>query len=69
MFKTLDTYRQISLKENMKADKSPRFLTLVKIVGHTIEGTTITPLKSRIDAVLKLQPPSDKNNYKSSFDC
>ena len=46
----------------MKAapDKSHFFLTQVKFFGHFIERNTITPLKSRIDAIQKLQPPSDK---------
>ena len=37
----------------MKAapDKSHFFLTRVKILGHIIEKETITPLKSRDDAV------------------
>ena len=43
----------------MKAasDKSHFFLTCVKFLGHIIsEGNTITPLKSQVDAILKLQP-------------
>ena len=41
----------------MKAapDKLRFFLTRVKIPGHIFEGNTITPLKSRIDAIIKLQ--------------
>ena len=35
-------------------------LTLVKFPGHIIEGDTINPLKPRIDAILKLRPPSIK---------
>ena len=58
MFHFLKKYNQILLKENMKAvrDKSHFFLTRVKLLGHIIEGNTITPLKSRIDAIIKLQP-------------
>ena len=39
----------------MKAapDKSHFFLTRVKFLGHIIERNTITPLKSRIDAIKK----------------
>ena len=46
----------------MKAvpDKSHFFLTCIKFLGHIIEGTTFTSLKFRIDAILKLQPPSNK---------
>ena len=46
----------------MKAapDKSHFFLTRIKFLGHIIERNTITPLKSRIDAIQKLQPPSNK---------
>ena len=46
----------------MKAapDKSPFFLTRVKFLGHIIERNTITPLKSRIDAIQKLQPRTNK---------
>ena len=46
----------------MKAapDKSLFFLTNVKFLEQSIEKNTITPLKSRIDAVIKLQPPSNK---------
>ena len=48
--------------ENLKAapDKSHFFLTRVKFLGHNIERKTITPLKSRIDAIQKLQPPTNK---------
>ena len=46
----------------MKAapDKSHFFLTRVKFLGHIIERDTITLLKSRINAIQKLQPPSNK---------
>ena len=62
MFKVLETYHQILQNENLKAapDKSHFFLTRVKFLGHNIERKTITPLKSRIDAIQKLQPPTNK---------
>ena len=62
MFTVLEKYHQILQNENMKAapDKSHFFLTLVKFLGHIIEKDTITPLKSRIDAIQKLQPPTNK---------
>ena len=48
-----------------KTWKQPRinhiFPHRVKFLGHIIEGNTITPLKSRIDAIIKPQPPSNKN--------
>ena len=46
----------------MKAapDKSHFFLTRVKFLGHNVERNTITPLKSRKDAIQKLQPPTNK---------
>ena len=46
-------------KENMKAatDKSHFFSHRVNFFGHIIEGITITPLKSRIDAIIKPQTP------------
>ena len=62
MFKVLEKYHQILQNENLKAapDKSHFFLTRVKFLGHNIERKTITPLKSRIDAIQKLQPPTNK---------
>ena len=56
IFKVLEIYQQIQFKENMKAapDKSHFFLTRIKFLGHIIEGTTLTPLKSRIDAIIKI---------------
>ena len=41
----------------MKAvsDKSRFFVTRVKFLGHIVERNTLTPLKSRVDAVQKLQ--------------
>ena len=59
MFKVLEKYHQIFFKENMKAapDKSYFFFTRVKLLGHIFEGNTITPLKSGMDAILKLQSP------------
>ena len=61
MFTVLEKYHQILLQENMKAapDKSHFFLTRVKFLGHIIEKNTITPLNSRIDAIQKLQLPSN----------
>ena len=41
-------------------DISHCFLTRVKVLGIIIETNTMTPLKSRIDAIQKLQPPSRK---------
>ena len=60
MFFVLDKYHQILLKENIKAalDKSHFFLE------HIIEGNTITPLKSRIDLIIKLQLPLNKKKKK-----
>ena len=62
MFISLKQYHQILKNENMKAvpDKSLSFLTRVKFLGHIIEKNTITPLKSRIHAIQKLQPPTNK---------
>ena len=62
MFTVLEKYHKILQKENLKAapDKSNIFLTHVKFLGHNIERNTITPLKSRIDAIQKLQPTTNK---------
>ena len=62
MFNVLEQYHQILQNENLKAapDKSHFFLTRVKFLGHNIERKTITPLKLRIDAIQKLQPPTNK---------
>ena len=67
MFLVLEKYHQTSLQENMKAapEKSHFFLTRVKFLGHIIERNTITPLKSCINAIQKLQPLSNKKNYKN----
>ena len=62
MFTVLEQYHKLLLNENLKAapDKSHFFLTRVKFLGHNIERNTITPLKSRVDAIQKLQPPTIK---------
>ena len=59
MFIILEQYHQILKNEIMKAapDKSHFFL---KFLGHIIESNTITPLKSRIHAIQKFQPPTNK---------
>ena len=61
MFIFLEKYHQILQNENMKTapDKPHFFLTRVKFLGHIIEKNTITPLKSRIDEIQKLQPPTN----------
>ena len=58
MFTVLQKYHKILQKENLKAapDKPRFFLNRVKFLGQN----TITPLKSRIDANQKLQPPTNK---------
>ena len=65
MFIVLEKYHQILLQNNKKTapDKLHFFLTRVKILGHITERNTITPLKSRIDAIKKLQPPSKKRKF------
>ena len=62
MFTVLEQYHKIFQNANLKAapDKSYFFLTRVKFLGHNIERNTITPLKSRIDEIQKLQPPTNK---------
>ena len=62
MFTVLEHYHKILQNKNLKAapDKSHFFLTRVKFLGHNIERNTITPLKSRIDAIQELQPPTNK---------
>ena len=62
MFTALENHHQILQQETMKAapDKSHFFLIRVKFLGHIIGRNTITPLKSRVDAIQKLQPPSNK---------
>ena len=58
----MEQYHKILQNENLKAapDKSHFFLTRVKFLGHNIERNTITPLKSCIDAIQKLQPLTNK---------
>ena len=62
MFTVLEQYQKILQNKNLKAapDKSHLFLTRVNFLGHNVERGTITPLKSRIDAIQKLQPPTNK---------
>ena len=62
MFTVLEHYHKILQNKNLKAapDKSHFFLTRVKFLGHNIKRNTITPLKSRIDAIQKLQPLINK---------
>ena len=62
MITVLEQYHKILQNKNLKAapDKSHFFLTRVKFLGHNIEQNTITPVKSRIDAIQKLQPPTNK---------
>ena len=69
MFIVFEKYHQILLHENMKAapDKSHFFITRVKFLGHVIERNTIIPIKSRIDAIQKLQPPSNKKKTQDFF--
>ena len=71
IFTVLEHYHKILQNENLKAapDKSHFFLTRVKFLGHNIERNTITPLKSRIDAIQKLQPPTNKKKSKNSLEC
>ena len=70
-FTVLEEYHQTLLQENMKAapDKSHFFLTQVKFLGHIRERNNIIPLNSRIDAIQKLQPTSNKKKYKSFLEC
>ena len=67
MFAVLEKYHQLLHHKNMKAapDKSHFFLTRVKI----IQKNTITPLNSRIGAIQKLQPPTNKKKSKNSLKC
>ena len=62
MFTVLELYHKILQNKNLKAaaNKSHFFLTRVKFLGHNIEREAITPLKSRIDAIQKLQPSTNK---------
>ena len=71
MFTVLEQYHKILQTENLKAapDKSHFFLTRVIFLGHNIERNTITSLKSRIDAIQKLQPPTNKKKSKNSLEC
>ena len=71
MFQVLNDYYQILLKEKMKAAlyKSQFFLTRDKFLGHIIEGNTNTPIKSRIVAIIKLQPPSILKKSKNFVEC
>ena len=71
MFIVLEKYHQILLHEKMKAAaaKSHFFLTRIKFLGHITERHTIIPIKSRIDAIQKLQSPLNKKKYKHFLEC
>ena len=62
MFIIPEKYHQILQNENMKAapDKSHFFLTRVKFLADIVEKDTLNSLKSRIDAIQELQPPTNK---------
>ena len=61
MFTVLEQYHKTLQNKNLKAapDKSHFFLTRVKFLGHNFERNIITPLNTRIDAIQKLQPPTN----------
>ena len=63
MFYSLEQYNKTLQNKNLKAapDKSHFFLIRDKFLEHNTEQNTITPLKSRIDASQKFQPPTNKN--------
>ena len=69
MFTVLEKYHQILKNKNMKAapDKSHFFLTRGKFLGHIIDKNSITPLKSRVDAIQKLQPHTNKTKIQKFF--
>ena len=71
MFTVLEHYHKIHQNENLKAapDKSHFFLTRVKFLGHNIERKTITPLKSRIDAIQNFNHQQTKRKSKNSLEC
>ena len=63
IFTVLEQYHKILQNKYLKAapDKSHFFITRVKFSGHNIERNTITPLKSRIDAIQKTSTTYKKN--------
>ena len=71
MFTVLEQYQKILQNEKLKAapDKSHFFLTRVKLLGYNIERNTITPLKSRIEAIQKLHHQQTKRKSKNSLEC
>ena len=71
MLTVLEQYHKILHKENLKAapDKSHFFLTRVKFLGHNIEQNSITPLKSRIDAIQNSNHQQIKRRFKNSSEC
>ena len=69
MFKVSKKYQQILLKEIIKSQATPLFPHSRKIPGHVIEGLKITPLKSQINAVIKLQQSSNQSKSKNSLEC
>ena len=58
MYETLIDYRNILLKENLKAAPDKTYFMLKKILGHIIEDKKVKPLTSRIDGFQKLEPPT-----------
>ena len=71
MLTVLEQYHKKLQNENLKAapDKSHFFLTRVKFLGHNIEQNTITPLKSRIDAIQNFNHLQKKRKSKNSLEC
>ena len=71
MFTVLEQYHKILQNENLKTapDKSHFFLTRVKFLEHNFERNSITRLDSRIDAIQKLQPSTNKKKFKKSSEC
>ena len=59
MLRKLNEYHTVLENEHLKVapDKSFFFLDSVKFLGHQIQNNHIYPVKSKIDAFLKLQPP------------
>ena len=70
VFTVLEQYHKIIQNENLKAvpDKSHFFLTRVNFLIYNFERNTITPLKSRIDAIQKLQPSTNKKKIRENVE-